>query len=420
MEEGAKAVNAVFVGVLSALCLSLLVTVALRYTHVIPLNEVSLGNEEQAKAASTRILSGYETLFENMKVKLTNISNKQFPYYIDILEANTALGKTLSTGLYNTVFPGDYRFVPLKTSTGLRIFTLGDNRLIHVPAEPFSEEAVQKSAALYSDVARRHPELNVCMYTVPEPFSAGIMGRESFLFEDWPNRAEQLVDALDASVSGGWLRYRSLDEYDRYIFKSDHHWNYTGAYQGYLDVLELLGRKDAGIGAPLEWQMKRSAAAEFFGSYARLAAYDHVADEVYDADIELPAHEVAFLHQDGTVTRGDTVSPNREAYLSGEKSVLKYQNLYADFFRNDYALVTYTYPQNRGRNLLVLADSVSNCMEEVLASHYDKTFCVDLRLNHGFSFDAFVAENGITDVIFLYASQAFGISAYSGQLAAGP
>ena len=92
-----------------------------------------------------------------------------------------------------------------------------------------------------------------------------------------------------------------------------------------------------------------------------------------------------------TVYTYPTAKLNTE--LNGKRGVYGHQNLYAgnrfptDNLRNhyayyyggDYGEIVLDNGKSRGRNLLVLADSYSNPINMLLASHFDRTCIIDLR-----------------------------------------
>ena len=111
-----------------------------------------------------------------------------------------------------------------------------------------------------------------------------------------------------------------------------------------------------------------------------------VGDRVYESD-----HLMGFSY--------------RENYWAGEWNEAEYYNHYAFYFHYDYGEVRYDFHKGSGQNLLVFVDSMSNCIEEYIASHFDKTFAVDLRYyeeqtGQKFNFKQYVEENEITDVLF--------------------
>jgi hypothetical protein len=68
-------------------------------------------------------------------------------------------------------------------------------------------------------------------------------------------------------------------------------------------------------------------------------------------------------------------------------------------------VTTFDFNQPQKPNLLILGDSYSDAINEVIASHYNKTFDYDLRkLDGKFDFTQFCAQNNISDVLILCAT----------------
>ena len=142
---------------------------------------------------------------------------------------------------------------------------------------------------------------------------------------------------------------------------------------------------------------------KFYGSLARSSAqYSHYDDfGIYFYD--LPAHELTI---DGTVVYGSqkTLSENLDIYLDGRYETKKGYNHYTEFYRVPSKIV---YPENNtGRRLLVIGDSYSLPLIELVAANFDVTY---VRYeDRGFDampddlyLDEFVEENGITDVLVI-------------------
>ena len=49
-----------------------------------------------------------------------------------------------------------------------------------------------------------------------------------------------------------YLRIGSLEEYGRYFYTTDHHWNYRGSYAGYCQIVRMLLGEDEPVIEPAE------------------------------------------------------------------------------------------------------------------------------------------------------------------------
>ena len=211
--------------------------------------------------------------------------------------------------------------------------------------------------------------------------------------EAWPT----FTSGLRGSAVTGLF---NADDWDTNFFATDHHWNPVGQYQGYLDVMELLARRNPRVGTErLPFSETTVAGIDFRGAAARKAAYYRMSEPF------------RFL------TGRD---PELRAYLNGRRlnrlitpvSLLKkpknarFAMQYAIYNGQDYPLIEYRKAAPGAGNLLILADSFSNSMEDLVASHYQNTYSVDLRhyqpeTGRPFDIAAFIAEHDITDVLIM-------------------
>lgn len=45
---------------------------------------------------------------------------------------------------------------------------------------------------------------------------------------------------IDSSIKSERLKINSFNDYSQLFYTTDHHWNYLGSYNGYLDIVNLL------------------------------------------------------------------------------------------------------------------------------------------------------------------------------------
>ena len=80
---------------------------------------------------------------------------------------------------------------------------------------------------------------------------------------------------------------------------------------------------------------------------------------------------------------------------------------------------TIEYPENdTGRNLLLIGDSFSTCVAELLASHFDKTYVryVDSTNPERINYSDYIDKKGITDVLILETSTRIVLNVYRDSL----
>jgi len=245
-------------------------------------------------------------------------------------------------------------------------------------------------------LAKAYPHINFTYYGVSEwtmtqpAFDAGYRDP---LRDVWAAYAAGLNKASVVGLS-------NADDWKGRFFATDHHWNPNGQYQGYLDIMSLLAQRNARIGAErVPFGEATLPGVVFRGTSARKAAYYRISEPfLFLSERDPDVH--AFL--DGKradwliIPKGYRKKPSNAAFATQ----------YAMFNGGDYPLITYRKEAAGAGNLLILADSYSNSMEDLIASHYHNTYSVDLRhyaaeTGRPFDFAEFVRKHDIDDVLVM-------------------
>ena len=189
----------------------------------------------------------------------------------------------------------------------------------------------------------------------------------------------------------GRLRIDSLDDYREFYFKTDHHWNCFGAYQGYRELMKLLDIEEPLL-EPVEvapeplWWSGSKAAGVGFREYKEpfpVCRYDYPSMEIY---------------VNGNLS--ESLEP-QDLVFAGELDSISYGNYYGDVVGE--VILNTNRPERR--NILLLGDSFDNAIRKLVASHFNKTFSVDERvyeedLGKPFNLASYVKENNIDVVVY--------------------
>lgn len=398
--------NLCFIVLMALISCALFANIALQKMDIVPVNRIDLGNEEVAVPfnGDNPVLKAYHDLFERVRVKVMRLSYQQFPGYVDILEANNQLNVSMNRALYDAAFKDNYQFIPVKGNVSERIYLEKDNQYLLKTAT--GDGDWKASCELFNQAAERHPDVRFYNYTVMPPTYTNILHEQGDFFEPPTFLTSELSSLLSDKVPNSYFKYDTLEEYHKYFFSTDHHWNFDGAYRGYQEVIELMQGQNPSVGQPLKAGEKRMATNyQFMGSMCRETTTDFVYDTIFDYKIDLPPHKVWVTAPSGKVFEDTTLSPKREPILNGTLPLLKYDDMYTYFFVLTTSRIDLEFPENHtGNNLLVFSDSMSNPIKDLLASHYDKTYYIDVRQYPSFRMDQFIEENAITDVLFMYGN----------------
>ena len=117
-----------------------------------------------------------------------------------------------------------------------------------------------------NELARNHNEISFFVYN--HTVDTSIVNQKQF--------NEFIEQTLDSNVEfkcSTWID--SYGEYQKYFYKTDHHWNKDGSYRGYLDIADMLNIQDR-INVK---ESKKIDDIKFYGSKARvLENYDRYDD----------------------------------------------------------------------------------------------------------------------------------------------
>ena len=109
--------------------------------------------------------------------------------------------------------------------------------------------------------------------------------------------------------------------------------------------------------------------------------------------------------------------PNHEIYINNNiapnygnyKSYYENRNLpvsYGEYYGWDYGLIEFDYKNAKKGNLLIIGESYDNAINELISTHFNKTFNIDLRayktdMQKELNLKEFIKENKIDKVLLI-------------------
>lgn len=169
----------------------------------------------------------------------------------------------------------------------------------------------------------------------------------------------------------GHLAYDTFEQFCQYYYSTDHHWNYKGSYQAYVDIVRMLKGEEESVLVPegvvtfpvifdgsFSREIKLSFSQEYFSIYrfgerAEYTAYVNGKKRAYD-------------HMDN--------------YLRGTINTNALVNHYALCYGGDYGMIVFENAEQSGKGtLLMFGNSMSNAVKTLLIQHYDRIVYIDLR-----------------------------------------
>lgn len=294
------------------------------------------------------------------------------------------------------VLPLGYKSYPTFFDSDV-VYNSEDGTLSDMPSK-LTQKKLDKLETFGKDVealSERFPDTRFFVMTPPRASYV----EDSPLTPLVPNAIGQ--DDVKAALSGQMNNAKLVDyplDYDKrlqWFYATDHHWNMDGAYEGYRLLAEALGHGD-------EIVAKGGRIYEsptFYGSHDRDGLFDEASEIVYDYDFGLPDYHVKI--------DGEQKTMNDLVHETDEKTDMRFSSRYSNRFHSEYKEIEITNPEvTDGSKLLIVGDSFTDCMERLLAAHYQTTVVFDPRDtagNDGTTVEEMIEQHdGFDDVVFLF------------------
>lgn len=349
--------------------------------------ELKTGDPQPAADLFTALL--IDRAFQTQTEKA---ASDQFPLRSHAIKTSKALDRlTIKTAYLPLPDPN------LPADTRSNIFVSPDQQtLFYGPdkLDQWTRMMVDLRLANYRELLATHPQLNFYVYTIERlqnlpfhPLVANFPTAEAGQY--YETFSQNKPDGLHL----GTLHMASLADYFRYFYRTDHHLNNLGAYTAYLDIYHLLQAKYPAISPPRQVTQELTLPdIAYRGSLARLSLYPIPGEPFKVYLYDLPPFQTYKDGQQFTYGKQDH-------YLAGNNSTAPYLNHYGEYYGYDEGFLEFVFEGQPDRNLLVIGDSYDNAFLTLLASHYRRTYSVDLRNYPDFSLSTFLKDHPVQDVL---------------------
>lgn len=245
---------------------------------------------------------------------------------------------------------------------------------------------INKNLENINEVYLKYPNIKTYVYKVTREmeFNIASLTDEEFRYK------------LDSGIKySSFSLINSYQDYQKYYYKSDHHWNYIGQYAGYKEIVNLLGFNEYRNIKSLEC----FGEIYYYGSKARQIGNPDINDKFCAYIYDLPEYKATV--------KDSPMPSNKNSYY--QRQMEKFSNIghYGSFYGLDYGEIKYEYPSNIDKeNILMFVDSFSNPINELIASHYYKSYVVDLRnyetlYGKKFKLNEYLKDKDIKNILFL-------------------
>lgn len=241
------------------------------------------------------------------------------------------------------------------------------------------EERLNKEASFYNDINNKFPEVNLALY-IPLRY-------ESFLFNNI-NENYDLVNKftkkLNNDIKYSFFEVDNINDYKKYYYKTDHHYNSYGAQIAYNDILNMFNIDNNML------INHKEVYKPYYGSMAKSTLLKRVSDKLTAIDIK----------NDLKVNINDV---NFKPLEKKDRSD-QFYDYYVGYFNGMYDEIIYENDSSFNRNLLIIGDSYSWQVDYLLAKSFDKTFVINTKygkwINNDLVLKDYINENNITHILF--------------------
>ena len=263
-----------------------------------------------------------------------------------------------------------------------------DQRIINAPYDlkPNTVEYIQKLGEKYSTL---HDDVDVYYYYVTTPSNFNLNTNKMEI-----NIPDLVNKYWNNKYHFDYLKINNYEDIKKYFYTSDHHLNHIGSYKMYQDIMKMFNVND--LIKPID---EVTFDFKFTGSSSKASMfYDYDTNfKVYKFD--LPKHNTYI---NGTLSEYG----NEENYLNNIYSQSSMTNHYGVFYGGDAAEVLFDFNNSNKDNLLIISNSYSNAVNKLIASHFNKTYDIDLRTYYGAyneipDMDKYINEYGVDKVLVI-------------------
>lgn len=304
----------------------------------------------------------------------------QLPFSQRFKRLYNLASSALTTALLNAVVePGRYYRI------GDRL--LFSDYLVFSPRTPDElQDDLDARAANLNAAFAAHPETDFYVYYIERDsdlnFETGVrLHADDVLFSQLTLPAERM----------GTYEIPDFATFAERYYRTDHHWCYRGSYLAYCELLDLLGCGDGPL-APYATE----TLGQFSGSKAAATGLEGFYEPMTVYRFNFPAMDITVNGSPAADYGNQNGNPLADGYMLN----------YASVYGNDDGEVVFDTHRADRSNLLILGESYDNAVIKLLATHFQKTYAVDLRyyspyMGEEFSLGDYLQKNGIDTVLLI-------------------
>lgn len=360
---------------------------------------VESSNIENRTLASMADTSGTSYIDGSFQDSVENALSDQFPERETIVQSK----KKLEHKLTQAASP-DVSLTILNKMPDVEINELGSSdRMINTVGEYTEEKAerYESRAEQLNALQARHTQMTLYVYYPTQVNETSLFDKDNNITAGGPALIELLENTLTVNFKA--LDIPDIETYENLYFMSDHHPNYQGSRQIYEDIMTMMGRSD-----DILTPTSTSCVADFYGTFANRTGDITNPDEFCMYDYDLPSFDV--YDENGTLQNDNYISRHDFATMDYSTIDEEHPYYYGICYSAFQPITLYDTKQEDLGNCLIVGDSYSTSIADLLASGYNKTWLIYPYLytqehNEEFDYDHFIEDNGITTVIYMLTGE---------------
>jgi hypothetical protein len=302
--------------------------------------------------------------------------------HLGIASANTFFGYAT----YPTLFGSEYLEYPAYGS------------IVEYPSSQrdVTPELLNRSLDAVNTAVSRHEDVNWRFALVDRSRNSATNPAHDLIAQhaDYKYYRSGFLDKLPAGCPYVDLSYEDVDSYFANYFHTDHHWQISGALDGYAKIMTSFGK------TPLDGMVAAQAMDDpFYGSEARSGLTTEFSDTLMD--IDRPAVQLSVT-VDG---KKKPMSWLNEGYSQDSADFHledTFANAYATWFHGDAGYIHIRNEAGEG-SLLIVGDSFTNNIDYLFAYTYRDVHILDPRHYTG-NIEGFLKKHPVDDALLLMGS----------------
>ena len=193
--------------------------------------------------------------------------------------------------------------------------------------------------------------------------------------------------------------YNDLNDYKNNHYKTDHHWNYKGAYEGYCEIIDIIRNDFKEINEPYKIASTVQSIYPFYGSITSRNGNVLGFDEFVAYTLDYDNNYDYYINDQKVESLGE-----------GKNALLREDDYYySSYYGTSENIKIVNNNSNNDLSILIFGDSFTNSIREDLAAHFKYTYIIDTRgitdpsdiYNTTFSLDKFLKNNKIDCILWL-------------------